>query len=100
MIRYDPSASNHGDYEITVEKPKKEKPAKKKRKSSVTEIQEEAPIPTSKELFHEVSENFLESFKPTEGFSLLKAFGRDTSNNGTHISSFIGVRLIQLILKY
>ena len=84
MIRYDPTASNHQDFEVTIEKQKQEKPTKKKRKISISEVKEQDFIPVSKELFYDVSENLTQSLKQSEGFSLLKTFGRDTSNAGKH----------------
>ena len=81
MIRYDPTASNHEDYEIKIEKSKEEKPTKKKKKSKITEVIEEPPIPKSSEIFYNVSENLKEALQENEGFSLLKAFGRDTTSN-------------------
>lgn len=82
MIRYDPTASNHQDYEVEVEKSKEEKPVKK-RKLGSSQVQEVEPVvPRSKEVFYDISDKLVESLKRDEGFSLLKTFGRDTLEAG------------------
>jgi hypothetical protein len=81
MIRYDPTASNHKDYEI-IEEPKHDKPVKKKQKVKDTEIKTDTPVPISKEIFYDVSENLIESLNKTEQFSFLKTFNRDIPNIG------------------
>ncbi|XP_031788053.1 probable RNA-binding protein CG14230 isoform X1 [Nasonia vitripennis] len=78
MIRYDPTASNHQDYEVKIEKSNEEKPCKKKKKVSSTEVEEAPVVPRSKEVFYDVSEKLVESLKQNGDFSLLKTFGRDT----------------------
>lgn len=74
MVRYDPTASGHEEFEIPPEK--SEKPEKKKRKISETK-EEPEPVPTSNEIFFQVSDNLTDALKPAEGFSLLRALGRE-----------------------
>lgn len=78
MIRYDPTANDHGKYEITIEKPQEKKLKKKKKKILEEPVPEEAPLPTSTETYFDVSDKLADSFKAVGGFSILKSLGRDT----------------------
>ncbi|XP_014204395.1 nucleolar protein 8 [Copidosoma floridanum] len=82
MIRYDPTASDHKDFEINIEKPKKEKPVKKKKEKKVIERVDE-PLPeVSSEIFFDVKN--LAFGNQNGGFSLLKA------NDSTEINGAAG----------
>ena len=61
MIRYDPTASNHQDYELKTEEHKEEKPIKKKKRKIEEKV--EQPIPVSKEIFYNVSEQLIQTVK-------------------------------------
>ena len=78
MMRYDPTADNHGDFEITSDKLNEQNISgkKRKKKSNIVEIEPEKEIPRSKEMFFNVSENLVENLKQNEEFSLLNSFGR------------------------
>ncbi|XP_058807813.1 probable RNA-binding protein CG14230 [Phymastichus coffea] len=77
MIRYDPTVNDHKKYEVTIKQPKEEKSKKKKKKNIPHSVQKEDPLPNSNEIYYDVSENLADSFKPDEGFSLLKVLGRN-----------------------
>ncbi|XP_011501845.1 PREDICTED: probable RNA-binding protein CG14230 [Ceratosolen solmsi marchali] len=80
MVRYDPTASNHQDYEIITEKSKCDKTVKKKEKIKDTEIKADIPVPVSNEIFYDVSQNLITSLNKNEQFSLLQTFGRTVPN--------------------
>ncbi|KAJ8681544.1 hypothetical protein QAD02_017336 [Eretmocerus hayati] len=84
MVRYDPTASDHENYEVNLEESEKKESKKKKKKLSQTEILEDVvTVPTSNELFFDVSDKLVDSLKQTEGFSLLEAFGQKSQNTGS-----------------
>lgn len=78
MVRYNPLESQHHEYEIIPPKvePKKKK---KKRTNSATETEEAVPE-VSKDMFYKLSTNLTETLKQDGEFSLLKAYGRDTTD--------------------
>ena len=82
MIRYDPTASNHEDFEIKEDQEIVEKPKKKKKKLIDTASKKEE-IPTSKEIFYDVSENLFQSLQENENFSLFKSLGRENIDNNS-----------------
>lgn len=81
MIRYDPTESNHKEYEINTDKLEEEtKKVKKKKKAkdSVEDANENPPVEVSKEVFFSVSDSLSKSLKEEGQFSLLKAYGKAT----------------------
>lgn len=87
MIRYDPTANDHQEYEITAEKPElvPKKIKKKKEEEKEAPVTETAPV-VSKEIYFSVSKSLSKSFAEKEQFSLLKTFKNEeilNENNAT-----------------
>ena len=96
MIRYDPTESNHKEYEIVPEKSEanvKKVKTKKKAKDIVEDVENEQ-VEVSKDVYFSVSESLSKSLKEGGQFSLLKTYGKeenikkgDNDYNATAIES-------------
>ncbi|XP_015428680.1 PREDICTED: probable RNA-binding protein CG14230 [Dufourea novaeangliae] len=82
MIRYDPTEDNHKEYEIVQKSEVGTKKVKKKKKpKDVTEDNmESTPIEVSKDVYFSVSDSLSQSLKKEGQFSLLKAYGKEETN--------------------
>ncbi|XP_076652816.1 uncharacterized protein LOC143359051 [Halictus rubicundus] len=83
MIRYDPTESNHKEYEIlpqTSEADTKKVKKRKKNKEVAENAVETAPVEVSKDIYFSVSESLTKSMKEGGQFSLLKTFGKEEVN--------------------
>ncbi|XP_076669981.1 putative RNA-binding protein CG14230 isoform X2 [Andrena cerasifolii] len=95
MIRYDPTVSNHKEYEIVPEKSEanvKKVKTKKKAKDIVEDVENEQ-VEVSKDVYFSVSESLSKSLKEGGQFSLLKTYGKeeniekDNDDNATAMES-------------
>lgn len=100
MIRYDPTDKKHHEYEIkpaqseTKEDSKKENRKTEKKKREKAKIEVPPSVEVSKDIYYTISDTLTESLKQSEGFSLLKACGRERNDRGIyseieHICIFI-----------
>ncbi|XP_020292634.1 nucleolar protein 8-like isoform X1 [Pseudomyrmex gracilis] len=82
MIRYDPTESKHGEYEVQPKNKseKKEKKIKKRKLDKSEEIEEPTTVEVSKNTYYAVSNTLTESLKQKEEFSLLKIYGKEKDN--------------------
>lgn len=82
MIRYDPTENSHKEYEINIEKSETEtkKVKKKKNKNNTDNLIENAPVEVSKDIYFSVSNSLSKSLKEEGPFSLLKTFGKETTD--------------------
>lgn len=79
MIRYDPTESNHKEYEIVPAKSEanaKKVKTKKKAKDIVEDVETEQ-VEVSKDVYFSVSESLSKSLKEGGQFSLLKTYGKE-----------------------
>ncbi|XP_078040916.1 putative RNA-binding protein CG14230 [Augochlora pura] len=80
MIRYDPTKSNHKEYEIVPQTSEADtkKIKKKKKNKDVTETAvDTTPVEVSKDIYFSVSDSLTKSLKDAGEFSLLKTFGKE-----------------------
>ncbi|XP_076302531.1 uncharacterized protein LOC143220838 [Lasioglossum baleicum] len=80
MIRYDPTESNHKEYEIVpqISEVDTKKVKKRKKTKEVAEnVVETAPAEVSKDIYFSVSESLTRSIKEGGPFSLLQTFGKE-----------------------
>nr|XP_033337528.1 probable RNA-binding protein CG14230 [Megalopta genalis] len=80
MIRYDPTESNHKEYEIvpqTSEADTKRIKKRKKNKDITENTVETASAEVSKDIYFSVSDSLTKSLKDGGQFSLLKTFGKE-----------------------
>lgn len=111
MIRYDPTESKHGEYEVQSKNKseKKEKKTKKRKLDKLEEIEEPTTVEISKNTYYSVSNTLTESLRQKEEFSLLKLHGKEKDNTGlsllffdmcVHISFFVSIVLMDLIFVF
>lgn len=79
MIRYDPTESNHKEYEIVTEKSvgNTNKIKSKKKIKDTAEVVESSQVEVSKEVYFSVSDALSKSIKESGQFSLLKTYGKE-----------------------
>ncbi|XP_076242572.1 uncharacterized protein LOC143184325 isoform X2 [Calliopsis andreniformis] len=79
MIRYDPTESNHKEYEITTEKSEENVKTVRTRKKTkeATEDVENSQVEVSKDIYFSVSDSLSKSLKEGGNFSLLQTYGKE-----------------------
>lgn len=90
MIRYDPTENGHSEYEMNLARLKESaetKQSQDKKKSTKRKHDEhisETENPVSKDIYFNISDTLAESLKHKEGFSLLKAYGREKDDTSMY----------------